>query len=178
MTEECEAIRVSVASLCTAGWTLVQELIPCEAIGAYKLHVVHPISMTLSAGLSTTTCPHRCPRYLGHRCGHDGADKPTRGMGTNGGALSGNRRTENREHQHRMTTLTRTHPQTSKNHTHATDTICGHLFVFCFCLVCQNMRAYTPDRRMVLCRRSTTLFIRTPSPLCMAGWILFHRTIC
>ena len=105
-------------------------------------------------------------------------DKPTRDMGTNGGALRGDRRAENREHQHRMTTLTRTHPQTSKNHTHATDTICGHLFVFCFCLVCQNMRAYTPDRRMVLRRRSTTLFIRTPSSLCMAGWSLFHRAIC
>ena len=57
-------------------------------------------------------------------------------MGTNGGALSGDRRTENREHQHRVTTLTRTNPQTSKNHTYATDTIYADESIYVCIYVC------------------------------------------
>ena len=61
-------------------------------------------------------------------------------MDTNGGALSGNRRTENREHQHRVTTLTRTNPRTSKNHTYATETIYVdesiYVYVYMYVYVC------------------------------------------
>ena len=60
-------------------------------------------------------------------------DKPTRGMGTDGGALSGNRRTENREHQHRVTTLTRTNPRTSKNHTCVTESTYVYASI-CVCI--------------------------------------------
>ena len=46
--------------------------------------------------------------------GHDVADKPTRGKGTNGGALSGKNQPRTDEPRPRVTTLTRTNPRTSK----------------------------------------------------------------
>ena len=39
-------------------------------------------------GLSAPSCPHLCPRYLGHRCGHVVADKPAEDSAAEGKASS------------------------------------------------------------------------------------------
>ena len=39
-------------------------------------------------GISATSCPHLCPKSLGHRCGHVVADKPTEDSAAEGKASS------------------------------------------------------------------------------------------
>ena len=49
----------------------------CSVVLVHRLPLDPPPLVPIPlVGLSAPSCPHLCPRYLGHRCGHVVVDKP------------------------------------------------------------------------------------------------------